>query len=36
MVEKAKLERPSTSKRNLQNQNHAKMNAHILGDATAM
>jgi hypothetical protein len=36
MVEKAKPEMPSISKRNLQNQNHAKMNAHILGNAIAM
>jgi hypothetical protein len=36
VAEKAKLGRPSTSKRNLRHQDHAKMNARILGDAMAM
>jgi len=31
-----KLERPSISKRDLQHQDHVKMNVHILGDAMAM
>jgi hypothetical protein len=36
VVEKAKLGRPSTSKGGPQHQDHAKMNACILGNAMAM
>jgi hypothetical protein len=36
VVEKAKHERPSTSAGGLRHQDHAKMNACILGNAMAM
>ncbi len=36
MAEKVKLKRPSTSKGGPRHQNHARMNARILGDALAM
>jgi hypothetical protein len=36
MAKKAKLERPSTSKRNPQHQDHVKMNICILGNVMVM
>jgi hypothetical protein len=35
-TKKAKLRKPSTFKACHQHQDHAKMNAHIMGDAIAM
>jgi hypothetical protein len=36
VIEKAKLRRPSTSEEGFRHQDHAKMNAHILGDVMAV